>query len=366
MFHRQKVVIVHYWLDSYRGGEKVIESLCEIFPQADIFTHIYKPENLPETITSHKVYTSFIAKLPFAKKFYRHYLALMPIASFFLNLKRYDLIISSESGPAKGIRKRKDALHICYCHSPMRYIWDMADEYVSNRILIYRFIWKIIACYMRWWDTLSAKKVDFFIANSKFVAARIRKFYKRKSIVIHPPVEVHKYTNTQIRQNFYLCVSELVAYKKVILVVQAFNELKLPLIVIGGGDDLDKIRSLAEKNIKILGKVSDSVLIEKFETCKAFVYAGKEDFGIIFPEALSAGAPIIAYGKGGVRDVVENGKTGLFFCKQNVESMVKRVRIFEKDNSLFSSDEIAATARKFSKRRFKKEIINLINNILEN
>jgi glycosyltransferase involved in cell wall biosynthesis len=360
-----KVAIVHYWLDSFRGGEKVVEALCEMYPQADIYTHMYKPENLPKTITSHRIITSFIGKLPFAYKYYRHYLLLMPIALKLLNLKKYDLIISSESGPAKGIRKRKDALHICYCHSPMRYIWDMQKEYVRELGIVSRGLWKVIACYMRRWDYKSAQKVDHFIANSKFISVRIRKFYKRKSTIIHPPVGIHKFRPDKNREDFFLCVSQLVSYKKVDMVVETFNELGLPLVVIGGGNELDRITSMAKSNIQILGKVSDAVLKEKMETCRAFVYAGKEDFGIVFTEAQSAGAPIIAFGKGGVLDIVENMKTGLLFKKQDVHSLIKAVNIFnESYDNLLPSDLIAKNAEKFDKKIFIKKIAGLVDSHL--
>ncbi|HJO93051.1 MAG TPA: glycosyltransferase [Victivallales bacterium] len=361
------IAIIHYWFDSYRGGEKVIEALCELFPKADIYTHIYKPENLPATITDHKITTSFIARLPFSSKYYRHYLPLMPIASRLLNLKKYDLIISSESGPAKGIRKGKGALHICYCHSPMRYIWDMEEEYCRGLGIVTRGLWKVVACYMRWWDRRSAKNVDYFIANSKFIAARIRKFYKRKATVIHPPVNVHKFDPNLKREDFYLCVSQLVAYKKVDLVVESFNELGLQLVVIGGGSELGKIKSITNSNIQILGKVSDALLKEKMETCKAFVYAGKEDFGIVFTEAQSAGAPIIAFGKGGVLDIVENMKTGIFFKKQDVKSLVEAIDIFDKcyDN-LLSSAIIALNAEKFDKENFTTKISGFVEGKLGN
>ncbi|MCP4179657.1 MAG: glycosyltransferase family 4 protein [bacterium] len=362
-----KIAIVHYWLDSYRGGEKVIEALCELFTKADIYTHIYKSENLPKTITSHKVTTSFISKLPFAFKYYRHYLPLMPIASRLLNLKKYDLIISSESGPAKGIRKRKGALHICYCHSPMRYVWDMEKDYVRGLGIVARGLWRVIACYMRWWDRRSAKNVDYFIANSKFIAARIRKFYKRKATVIHPPVDVNKFDPNLKRGDFYLCVSQLVSYKKVDLVVRTFNESGLPLVLIGGGSELGKIRSIAKANIQILGKVSDAVLKEKMETCKAFVYAGKEDFGIVFTEAQSAGAPIIAFGKGGVLDIVENMKSGILFKNQDVKSLMEAIDIFDKcyDN-LLSSTSIGLNAEKFDKENFISKISCFVESKLGN
>jgi glycosyltransferase involved in cell wall biosynthesis len=391
-----KVAIIHYWLDSYRGGEKVVETLCEIYPQADIYTHIYKPENLPEIITKHKVSTTFISKLPFASKYYRHYLPLMPIALKLLNLKKYDLIISSESGPAKGIRKGANALHVCYCHSPMRYIWDMEKEYIDSfkrkvkreklkekekcssnfvfRIqsmlspvycLLYVFLWKITACYMRCWDKHSSKNVDYFIANSKFIAARIRKFYKRKSTVIHPPCEINRFNLKTNKENFYLCASQLVEYKKVKMVVEAFNELGLSLCVIGIGNELDKIKKIAKNNIQILGKVSDKVLKEKFESCKAFVYAGKEDFGIVFVEAIAAGAPIIAFGKGGVRDIVKNGKTGLFFKNQTSESIAELVKKFENGKiKCLPYVEIAKSAKQFSKTTFEQKITDFINSKL--
>ena len=385
---KQKVAIVHYWLDDYRGGEKVVEAFCEMFPEADIYTHIYKPEKLPETINSHKVFTTFISKLPFAKRYYRYYLLLMPLALKILNLKKYDLIISSESGPAKGIRKRKDAKHICYCHSPMRYIWDMEKGYLDSLKLkvnskkrkstsgslssvsrIQSFVsclfffssWKMIACYLRHWDRNSAQHVDVFIANSKFIAARIRKFYSRKALVINPPVEVGKFRCDRKRNEFYLCVSQLVSYKKVSLVVEAFNILNLPLTVIGNGPEMDRIKSTANDNIEMLGRVNDEVLKEKMETCKAFVFAGKEDFGIIFPEAHSAGAPIIAYGKGGAKEIIENHKTGILFNEQTVDAIVEAVQLFNVGNvNLSSSAEIADTAKKYNKGNFKKSMINLL------
>jgi glycosyltransferase involved in cell wall biosynthesis len=356
-----RIAIVHYWLDSYRGGEKVVEALCEMYPQADIYTNIYKPESLPDSITSHKVYTTFIQKLPFVSKLSRHYLPLMPLALKLLNFKKYDLIISSESGPAKFIRKPKQALHICYCHSPMRYIWDMEKDYCRELGIVARGLWKSIACYMRWWDKQSVKRVDYFIANSRFIAARIRKFYKRKSIIIHPPVDICKFSSHSQRENFYLCVSQLVSYKKVGLVIRAFNKLKLPLVVIGGGDELKNIKKIAKSNISILGKVSDKLLKEKIETCKAFVYAGKEDFGIVFAEAQSAGAPVIAYGKGGVKDIVIDKKTGYLFFEQSEDSLIECISKIEDISYNFNNSvNISERMKKFSKERFKSEINDFI------
>ena len=366
MNSKLKVAIVHYWLDNYRGGEKVVGAICELFPQADIYTHIYKPENLPKTITGHKVFTTFISKLPFAKKYYRYYLALMPLALQLLNLKKYDLIISSESGPAKGVKKRKNAVHICYCHTPMRYIWDMKKEYVENKSFLFRCIWHITSCYLRCWDRKSAREVDYFIANSKFISARIRKFYKRRATVIHPPVEIDKFDPKHIRKDFYLCVSQLVSYKKVELVVEAFNILGLPLCIIGAGDELEKIKSIANKNVRFLGKAPERVLKEKLETCKAFVYAAKEDFGIVFAEALSAGAPVIAYRKGGVRDIVKNGKTGLFFKNQTPESLAEAVKKFESGEvNYISSVEISKLGSTFSKEDFKQKMLVFIEEKLK-
>lgn len=362
-----KVAIVHYWLDSYRGGERVIESVCELFPNADIYTHIYKPENLPETITKHNVFATFISKLPFARKFYRHYLLLMPFALLALNLKKYDLIISSESGPAKGVRKRKDALHICYCHSPMRYIWDMKQDYTQTKGAVFKLLWEVVACYMRFWDRRSVKSVDQFIANSKFISARIKKFYNRKATVINPPVDVDKFNANQDRDDFYLCASQLVPYKKVDLVVKAFNELGLPLVVIGTGTEFDKIKAIAKPNIKLLGKVSDNILKDKFEKCKAFVYGGKEDFGIVLVEALAAGAPVIAYGRGGAAEIVEENKSGLFFREQTSESIIEAVKKFELEKEkLLIPLEISEHAKKFAKKYFKQKIANFIEEKLNN
>jgi len=359
-----KVAIIHYWLDSFRGGEKVIEAICEIYPNADIYTHIYDPLKIPQTIKSHKIQTTFIQKLPFAYKYSRYYIALMPIALLFLNLKKYDLIISSESGPAKGIRKRKDAMHICYCHTPMRYIWDMQNEYISGSSLPIRCLWKLIACYMRKWDKWSAKKVDYFIANSKFVAARIRKYYKRKSVVIHPPVNISFFEPNKKREDFYLFLSQLVPYKKADIIITAFNSLKLPLHVVGSGTEYNRLKKLAKENITLHGRVDDEELKNMFETCKAFVYAGKEDFGIVFAEALSAGAPVIAYGKGGVKDIVKNGKNGIFFTKQTSDSLISVIEKFEKGKfNLDNSSDISKSARQFSTEIFIKKIKEYIEEI---
>jgi glycosyltransferase involved in cell wall biosynthesis len=359
---KQKVAIVHYWLDDYRGGEKVVEAFCEMFPHADIYTHIYKPEKLPKAITSHKVYTTFISRLPFAKKYYRYYLILMPLALYMLNLKKYDLIISSESGPAKGVRKGKCAKHICYCHSPMRYIWDMRKDYVQNKNIIFKILWFVVSCYLRHWDRKSAEGVDIFIANSKFVSARIRKFYNRKSVVVNPPVEINKFTGRKCKKDFYLFASQLVPYKKAKMVVEAFNILDLPLCIIGDGSDMDNVKKAAGSNIQILGKVSDQLLKEKMETCRAFIFAGKEDFGIVFVEALSAGAPVIAYGKGGSREIIENNKTGILFNKQSVDAIVNAVKLFNDCNiKLLSSMEIAVRTKRYSKKNLKKNITDFLN-----
>ena len=365
MIDVEKTAIVHYWFDDYRGGEKVIEALCEMFPHSDLFTNIYKPEKLPDTITKHKVKTTFISKLPLAYKFYRHYLLLMPLALTLLNLKKYDIIISSESGPAKYVRKRKDALHICYCHSPMRYIWDMRGEYVYNKGLFFKSIWSIIAGALRVLDRKSAEGVDYFIANSNFIAARIRKYYKRKSIVLYPPVNIRKYCSSKVRKDYYLCVAQLVPYKKVELLIKAFNILGLQLYIVGGGNSVDELMKIANDNVHLLGKVSDYTLKCLYEKCKAFVYAGKEDFGIVFVEACAAGAPVIAYGKGGVKDIIDNNRTGLLFMNQDVESIVNKIKSFEEGKTdLLSNVEISKNAEKFSSKQFKKNIYEFIEKCL--
>ncbi|MEL6416747.1 MAG: glycosyltransferase, partial [Pseudomonadota bacterium] len=326
-----RVALVHYWLTNMRGGERVLETFCEMFPQADIYTHVVDRSKLSDTLNRHEIKTTFVSNLPFAKSQYQKYLPFMPRALEELDLTGYDLVISSESGPAKGVITSPDAFHLCYCHSPMRYIWDLYPHYLGTAGLLARQVFPGIAHRLRKWDVTSAARVDQFIANSNFVARRIRKFYRRDSEVVFPPVAVSEFA--QARQagpgEYYLAAGEMVGYKRFDLVVDAFTKLGAPLVVVGEGEQMKALQQRAGQNVKFVGRVKFSELKQRFGECKALVFPGEEDFGMIPVEVMAAGRPVIAYGKGGALDTVVDGKTGILFGEQTVDSLIDAVSRFE-------------------------------------
>lgn len=330
---KMKTALIHYWLVNDRGGEKVLARLAEQFPDADLFTHVYDPAAMPEEIRRMPIRTTFIQKLPFAKKYYKNYLPLMPWALRRIDLSGYDLIISSESGPAKGIRKPEGATHICYCHTPMRYLWDMSDEYYQNASLLKKLGMKIFLPWLRKWDLWSATQVDRFIANSQFVAERIKNIYGREAEVVYPPVDVeHFQTLERDPQEFYLFFGQLTAYKRADLAIEAFNRLGLRLIVAGDGEEFEKLKTLnselGTRNIEFLGRISDEERDELYSQAKALIFPGIEDFGIIPVEAQAAGCPVIAYGKGGALETVVENETGLFFEEQTADALCAAIQKF--------------------------------------
>jgi glycosyltransferase involved in cell wall biosynthesis len=359
-----KVAIVHYWLVGMRGGEKVIEALCELFPDADIFTHVVAPEAISSALQGHTIKTSFIAGLPFAKRRYKAYLPLMPLALENMDFRGYDLIISSESGPAKGIIPPPGAAHICYCHSPMRYLWNMYHDYRSGGGRLTRMATAVVAHYMRVWDQSSAARVDSFVANSVNVAARIHKYYRRDSRVIYPPVDVDAFEPRLEGEDegYYLLVGELVRYKRPDLAVQTFNKLGKRLVVIGGGDLLNELRATANPNIEIHGHQPFDVLRTYYAGARALIFPGEEDFGIVPVEAMASGRPVIAYARGGALETVEDGVTGVLFYQQKVDALAAAVEGLE--GMTFDRDEIVAHARGFSKDRFKNEMLEVIEDAL--
>src|SRR5260363_128404 len=292
-----RVAIIHYWLVGMRGGEKVIEALCDMYPQADIFTHVYAPDMVSEKIRAHRIVPTFINSLPRAARMYKNYLPLMPLALEQLDLRGYDLIISSESGPAKGIIPPPGALHVCYCHTPMRYIWNMYHEYRDGAGALTRLLMPPLSHYLRMWDVSSAARVDSFVANSTTVAGRIRRYYGADSHVIHPPVDTEAFSPLPAAElgDFYLMAGELVAYKRPDLAIRAFNEMKLKLVEIGGGEMLQEVRRLAGPTITVLGSQPFSVLKDHYARCRALIFPGEEDFGMVPVEAMASGRPVIAY-----------------------------------------------------------------------
>lgn len=360
----KKIALVHYWLVGIRGGEKVVEAICDIFPDIDIYTLIYNQDKISSIIKSKKIYTSLLQKMPFATKKHQFYLPLMPIAIEQFDLSNYDIVISSESGIAKGVLTKPQTCHICYCHTPMRYLWNMYFDYLKNEELGFfkkSFI-KFFFNYLRVWDLATAQRVDYFISNSNNVKKRVLKYYKRDSKVIYPPVDISSFKFSEKKKNFYLVVSQLVSYKRIDIAVKAFNELKKDLIIIGDGPEKKRLEKTAGKTIKFLGWAEDKVLKNYYSNAKAFIFPGEEDFGITPVEAQASGTPVIGYGKGGILETVIDGKTGVLFYNQNVEDLVEAVKKFEKIEGNLDKSLIRQNAEKFDISVFKNEFYNFIIN----
>jgi glycosyltransferase involved in cell wall biosynthesis len=356
-----RVAIVHYWLIGMRGGEKVIEQLCKLYPQADIFTHVHDANAVSQEINAHRVTTSFISRLPAARKRYKSYLPLMPMALEQLDLRGYDLIISSESGPSKGIIPPPESLHICYCHSPMRYIWNMYADYREKAGFVARVALPPLSHYIRMWDAISATRVHHFVANSRGVNARIGTYYNRTSTIIYPPIVTdafHPVSPSEV-DDYYLLVGELVPYKRPELAVEAFNRLGRKLVVIGGGERLAAIKEMAGPNVIVLGPQPFDELRRHYAHCRALVFPGEEDFGIVPVEAMASGRPVIAFNRGGATESVIEGVSGIFFDEPTVDAIIDAVGRFERMS--FDSKIIAETARRFDASRFVQDFKDFVD-----
>lgn len=361
-----KIAIVHDWLVTYAGAERVLEQMINVYPEADIYSVVdFLDEKDRSFIKQKKVHTSFIQRLPFAKNKYRIYLPLMMIAIEQFDLSKYDLIISSSHAVAKGVLTGPNQVHICMCYSPIRYAWDLQHQYLKESGLI-KGIKGILARYIlhkvRLWDVRSSFGVDYFIAISSFISKRIYKTYKRKSTVIYPPVNTDEFQLSDIkRSDYYVTCSRMVPYKKIDLIVETFTK-NLPdkkLIVIGDGPDFNKINSIAGNNVTLLGKTSFSKLKMHLSNAKAFIFAAEEDFGISPLEAQSCGTPVIAYGKGGaletVIDIGNKKPTGIFFKEQKAEALASAINIFEENIDTIEPISCRENALKFSEKRFCSE-----------
>ena len=350
-----RVAIVHYWLVGMRGGEKVLEELCLLFPQADIFTHVHDPARTSALINAHTITTTFIARLPFARTMYQHYLPLMPAALEELDLTGYDLVLSSESGPAKGVVTHPDAVHICYCHSPMRYLWDQYHTYRARSGRLTRAVMSLAMPALRVWDTASAGRVDHFIANSHFIARRIAKTYRRDSTVIYPPVDLDAFSVApEPSRDFYFAVGQLVPYKHFDLAVAACTALGRRLVVVGTGTEAARLKAMAGPSVEFRGWASQEELRDLYRNCRALLFPGEEDFGIVPLEAMASGRPVIAYGSGGALDTVKPGETGLFFAAQTVGALSEAITRFEAGEARFEPDAIRRHARGFGRDVFRQ------------
>ncbi|OGS45447.1 MAG: hypothetical protein A2539_09975 [Elusimicrobia bacterium RIFOXYD2_FULL_34_15] len=355
-----KLAIVHDYLNQYGGAEKVIEALNEAFPTAPIYTSIYVPADMPESFKKMDIRTSFMQKLPFIKKRFKEYFLLYPFAFKSFNFNDYDVILSSSSAYAKGIKIPKNVLHICYCYTPTRFIWRF-EQYVENEKLsnIKKKILFYLTRILKNWDIKTAENVNFFISTCENIRDRIKNIYKKESEVIYPPVETCKFSISKNIDKYFLVVSRLNAYKKIDFVVETFNNLKLPLRIIGDGPHRKYLENIAESNIEFLGKVNEKVLAENYANCQAIIFPGEEDFGIVPVEAMACGRPVIAYGAGGALETVINEKTGIFFKEQSVSSLKEAVNHITTIS--FDSDYIKKHTEKFNKERFKEKIIKFIN-----
>ena len=358
-----KVAIVHYWLVTMRGGEKVVEELCRLFPEADIYTNVYNPDKISDTIKSHKIYTTKINGWPMAKKMYQKYMPFMPNALMELDLTGYDLIISSESGPAKGVVPAPNAFHLCYCHTPMRYLWDMYHEYFRKSNAVVKFFMKKMIPNLRQWDVMSSNLVDHFVANSHYVASRIQRYYNRKADVIYPPCDIDRFiSNPRNPQDFYLFFGQLVGYKRADLAIEACIQSGRKIVVIGDGKSKEAVKYKKSGLVTLTGRVSDQEIAKHLSEAKALLFPGIEDFGIIPVEANAAGCPVLAYKDGGALNSVAEGKTGLFFEEQTIPSLIECLDRFEKEEALFTNRQtFTEHVQKFSIQNFKKSIQKLCN-----
>lgn len=357
---RCSVAIVHDFLYCYSGAERVLEQIIKVFPQADLFALFdFLPPERRGFLQGKSVKTTFIQRMPFARRNHRVYLPLIPLAIEQLDVSAYDIVISSSYLAAKGVLIRPDQLHICYCHTPVRYAWDLQHVYLRQSGLatgIRSFLIRALMHYIRNWDVRSANGVDCFVANSDFVARRIEKVYRRPSTTIYPPVDVGSFALRSGKSNFYITASRMVPYKKVDLIVRAFAQMPdRRLIVVGDGPDYRKACAHATPNVEFLGFQPMESLVDYMRRAKAFVFAAEEDFGIVAVEAMACGTPVIAYGRGGALESVADGRSGILFAEQTVDSIVDALRRFESRGVAWDAGAISEAAQRFCPRRFRDE-----------
>jgi glycosyltransferase involved in cell wall biosynthesis len=363
-----KVAIVHDWLVVSGGAEKVLKNIIECFPKADIFSLVDFLEDR-ECVHGKDVETSFIQRMPFARKAYRAYLPLMPIAIEQVDLSGYDLVISSSHAVAKGVLTGPNQIHVSYVHSPIRYAWDLQHQYLRESHLtrgVKSAMARVLLHYIRGWDSRSANGVDYLLANSQFIARRIQKAYHRDATVIYPPVDLKNMTLCTEKDDFYVTASRMVPYKRIDLIVRAFSQTpERRLVVIGDGPEMKKIKSIAGDNVAILGHQPSDVLVDHLRRARAFVFAAEEDFGISVVEAQACGTPVIAFGRGGALESVVGlpleRPTGLFFGEQTPESLLSAVTRFEHSGHLFDPRQCRRNAERFSSENFKAALRTYID-----
>lgn len=360
-----RVALIHDYLNQYGGAEKVLEVFTEIFPDAPIYTLIHNfllfKKRGVNSFSNKKIYTSFLQKIPLIKKHHRFFPPLMPMAIERFNLSDFDLVISDSASFAKGVLTKPETLHICYCHTPPRYAWDDSHKYIKEFSMpsLAKIFIPFFMNYIRLWDKEAASRVDKFVCNSSFVARRIKKYYKRDAEVIHPPVDTEFFKPiSKPSEEYYLMVGRLLPYKRFDIAIEAFNKLEMPLKIIGSGPDKRKLKRMTNWNIEFLGELNSEKLKKYYQNCKALIFPQEEDFGIVALEAMACARPVIAYRGGGALESVLEGKTGVFFDEQRVDSLVETIKNF--NSSEFSPDFIRSHALKFDKEIFKKKIKDFI------
>ena len=366
------IALVHDWVVTLGGSEKCLQAFHELWPEAPLHTLVYDQESICKLgFDLEDVYASFIQRLPKAIKWYRNYLPFYPLAIEQLDLSRYDVILSSSHSVAKGVLARADQLHICYCHTPIRYAWDLYHQYLNEHHLnkgLTSLLTRLILHYIRVWDASTSPRVDYFIANSHYTARRIWRSYRRQATVIFPPVNIEKFVPSPKKDDYFIFVSRLVPYKHADLVVAAFTEMGLPLIVVGDGPQLEKCRSIAGRNISFLGYQPDAKVADLMGRARALVFAAEEDFGIVPVEAQASGTPVIAFGKGGIEDTVipADGSnweqaTGVFFFEQTTDAIIGAVKQFIEWEKNFNVDILRQRAELFKENRFKEQIYRYVS-----
>ena len=366
-----KIAVVHEWLVDHSGSEKVLEQILRVYPDADLFSVVeFLPDDLKYYIQHKKVTTTFVQRLPFARKHYRNYLPLMPLAVEQLDVSAYDIVISNSHAVAKGVITSSDQLHLCYCHSPIRYAWDLYHQYLREAGLtrgIKGFVAKVFLHYLRQWDLSTVNRIDHFMANSRYIAQRISKVYRRDATVVYPPIDVAGFALRPDKENFFLAASRFVPYKRMDLIVRAFRALPdQRLVVIGDGPDFAKAKAEAGDNVELLGFQPFEVLKDYMQRAQAFVFAADGDFGMIPVEAQACGTPVIAYRKGGVLETVVEDQTGVFFDQQEVEAIVTAVRRFSEKQGFFVPATIRAHAESFSEQVFRSNLRQLVEQTYQN